>query len=56
MLKDDNKRRCCDMLVSYDKLWKFLIDRKMNCTDLTDTAGISFIIIAKWEKRVCFHG
>ena len=30
------------MPVSYDKLWKMLIDKKMNRTDLKDAAGISF--------------
>lgn len=31
------------MQVSYDKLWKMLVDKKMNRTDLKDAAGISFI-------------
>lgn len=35
------------MPVSYDKLWKILIDRKMNRTELKDLAGISFNILAK---------
>ena len=39
------------MPVSYDKLWKLLIDRKMNRTDLRETAGISFNIIAKMGKN-----
>lgn len=39
------------MSVSYDKLWKLLIDRKMNRTDLRETAGISFNIIAKMGKN-----
>ena len=30
------------MPISYDKLWKLLIDKKMNRTDLKDAAGISF--------------
>ena len=39
------------MSVSYDKLWKLLIDRKMNRTDLRENAGISFNIIAKMGKN-----
>lgn len=31
------------MPVSYDKLWKTLIDKKMKRSDLKDAAGISFI-------------
>ena len=39
------------MPVSYDKLWKLLIDRKMNRTELKDAAGISFNIMAKMGKN-----
>lgn len=39
------------MSVSYDKLWKTLIDRKMNRTELKDLAGVSFNIIAKLGKN-----
>ena len=39
------------MSVIYDKLWKLLIDRKMNRTDLRENAGISFNIIAKMGKN-----
>ena len=35
------------MPVSYDKLWKLLIDKKMNRTDLKEAAGISFNVLAK---------
>ncbi len=38
------------MTVSYDKLWKLLIDKKMNRTDLKETAGISFNVLAKMGK------
>lgn len=38
------------MSVSYDKLWKILIDKKMNRTELKDSSGISFNVLAKWEK------
>ncbi len=39
------------MAVSYDRLWKTLIDRKMNRTDLKNAAGISFNILAKLGKN-----
>lgn len=38
------------MSVSYDKLWKLLIDKKMNRTDLKNSAGISFNVLAKMGK------
>lgn len=39
------------MVISYDKLWKLLIDRKMNKTDLKDQAGITYNIIARLGKE-----
>ena len=39
------------MPVSYDKLWKLLIDRKMTRTDLKDAAGISFNVLAKMGRN-----
>ena len=39
------------MPVSYDKLWKMLIDKKMNRTDLKEQAGISFNILAKMGRN-----
>lgn len=39
------------MPVSYDKLWKMLIDRKMNRTELKDAAGISFNVLAKMGRN-----
>lgn len=36
--------------VSYDKLWKLLIDKKMNRTDLKEASGISFNVLAKLGK------
>ena len=39
------------MPVSYDKLWKLLIDRKMNRTELKDAAGISFNVLAKLGRN-----
>lgn len=39
------------MPVSYDRLWKMLIDRKMNRTELKDAAGISFNVLAKMGRN-----
>lgn len=39
------------MPVSYDKLWKMLIDKKMTRTELKDAAGISFNVLAKMGKN-----
>ena len=39
------------MTVSYDKLWKLLIDRKMNRTELKDAAGICFNVLAKMGRN-----
>lgn len=39
------------MLVSYDKLWKLLIDKKMNRTELKEAAGISFNVLAKMGRN-----
>lgn len=39
------------MPVSYDKLWKKLIDKKMTRTDLKAASGISFNILAKLGKN-----
>lgn len=38
------------MAVSYDKLWKLLIDRKMNRTDLKRASGVSFNVLAKMSR------
>ena len=38
------------LALSYDKLWKLLIDKKMNRTDLKEAAGISFNVLAKLGK------
>lgn len=53
LIPADNKRenvRRDTMSVCYDKLWKILIDRKMNRTELKDMAGISFNVLAKMGK------
>lgn len=39
------------MSISYDKLWKMLIDKKMNRTELKEAAGISFNVLAKMGKN-----
>lgn len=38
------------MRISYNKLWKMLIDKNMNKSDLRDQAGISSASIAKLGK------
>ena len=43
--KTDGRRSF--MSVSYDKLWKLLIDKKMSRTELKDAAGISFNVLAR---------
>lgn len=39
------------MPVSYDKLWKMLIDKRMNRTELKDMAGISFNVLAEMGRN-----
>ena len=41
------------MKVSYDRLWKLLIDKKMNKTQLQAVAGVSTTVIAKLSKGRC---
>jgi DNA (cytosine-5)-methyltransferase 1 len=38
------------MSISYDKLWKLLIDKKMNRTALKGASGVSFNVLAKMGK------
>lgn len=38
------------MPVSYNKLWKILIDKRMNRTDLKDAAGIGTTTLSKLGK------
>ncbi len=38
------------MSVCHNKLWKILIDKRMNRTDLKDVAGISFNVLEKMGK------
>ncbi len=39
------------MSISYDKLWKLLIDKKMNRSDLKEAADISFNVLARMGKN-----
>ncbi|MBQ8837459.1 MAG: helix-turn-helix transcriptional regulator [Clostridia bacterium] len=39
------------MYISYTKLWKFLLDKGMNKTDLIDVAGINSRTLAKLSKN-----
>ena len=39
------------MPISYDRLWKQLIDRKMNKTELKEASGISFNVLARMGKE-----
>jgi len=37
-------------MISYDRLWKILIDQKMNKSELKEQADISFNVLAKMGK------
>lgn len=39
------------MVISYDKLWKLLIDKKMNKTNLKDQASITYNVLALLGKE-----
>ena len=41
----------CVMAVSYNKLWKLLIDKNMKKKELGEAAGISNSLIAKIKKN-----
>ena len=43
------------MKLSYDRLWKLLIDKKINKTQLKDLAGINSNCIAKMGKNEPVH-
>ena len=49
MFKQQERRDI--MPISYDKLWKMLIDAKMNRTELKNAAGISSNIVAKMGRN-----
>ena len=44
------KERIGKMAISYDKLWKLLIDKKINKTDLRTSAALSTNTLAKLGK------
>ena len=39
------------MGICYDRLWKLLIDKKMNRTELKEASGISFNVLARLGKN-----
>ncbi|CDD17562.1 conserved domain protein [Clostridium sp. CAG:798] len=39
------------MAISYDKLWKIMIDKKINKTQLSEKAGITTNAMAKLGKN-----
>lgn len=39
------------MAVTYNKLWKLLIDKDMNKTDLKEASGVSFNVMARMSKN-----
>ena len=39
------------MAICYDRLWKLLIDKKMNRTDLKEASDISFNVLARMGKN-----
>ena len=39
------------MPMCYNKLWKMLIDRNLNKTDLKENSGISFNVLARMGKN-----
>ena len=39
------------MSVSYDKLWKMLVEMNMNRTELKEASGISFNVLARMGKN-----
>ena len=38
-------------MVCYDRLWKLLIDKKMNRTELKNKSDISFNVLAKMGRN-----
>lgn len=44
------------MAMSYNKLWKLLIDRNLMKKDLREMAGLSTNVIAKMGKGGEFYG
>ena len=44
------------MRISYNKLWKMLIDQNMNKRDLAEKSGVSTASIAKLSKTSVYKG
>lgn len=49
------EKMCQTMKLSYDKLWKLLIDRKMKKKDLQSMTKLSSAVIAKLGKNQPVH-
>ncbi len=49
------KKRLHGTAVSYDKLWKLLIDRKMKKKDLREATNLSPAVIAKMGRGEPVH-
>lgn len=45
------KKRGVKMAISYNRLWKLLIDKKLRRTDLKSICGISSNVLAKLGKN-----
>lgn len=45
------QERCCFMAISYNRLWKLLIDNHMKKKDLKDKAELSTATMAKLGKN-----
>lgn len=45
------QERCCYMAISYNKLWKLLIDNHMKKKDLKEKAELSTATMAKLGKN-----
>lgn len=45
-----------DIFIRYAKLWKQMIDKNINKTELKDGAGISTNAVAKMGKNTRFYG
>ena len=50
MSKEIKNKKELKTQFSYNPLWKMLIDKKMNRTELKDAAGISFNVLAKMGR------
>ena len=42
------------MTISYDRLWKLMIDKKINKTQLCERARITTNAMASWEEMRLF--